>query len=55
MGSAIAGLVIGGTLLGWFIDSRADTSPVLTLIGVAAGIAAASYYLYVKFRSISKD
>lgn len=55
IGSAIAGLVAGGMLLGWFIDTRADTSPVLTLIGLAVGMVTAGYYLYVKFRSVSKD
>ena len=55
IGSAIAGLVAGGMLLGWFIDTRADTSPVLTLVGLAVGMASASYYMYVKFRSFMKD
>ena len=55
IGSAMAGLIAGGLLLGWFIDSRVDTGPILTLVGVAVGIASASYYLYVKFRSFLKD
>ena len=55
IGSAIAGLVAGGMLLGWFIDTRADTSPILTLVGLAAGMASAGYYMYVKFRSFLKD
>jgi F0F1-type ATP synthase assembly protein I len=55
IGSAIAGLIAGGLLLGWFIDTRVDTSPILTLVGLAIGMASASYYLYVKFRSVSKD
>ena len=55
IGSAIAGLIAGGMLLGWFIDTRADTSPVLTLVGLAVGMASASYYMYVKFRSVMKD
>jgi F0F1-type ATP synthase assembly protein I len=55
IGSAIAGLVAGGMLLGWFIDTRAHTSPILTFVGLAVGMATASYYMYVKFRSVSKD
>jgi len=55
IGSAIAGLVAGGMLLGWFIDTRADTSPILTLVGLAVGMASAAYYMYVKFRSFLKD
>ena len=55
VGSGIAGLIAGGMLLGWFIDSRADTSPVLTLVGLAVGMVTACYYAYAKFRSFLKD
>lgn len=55
VGSGIAGLIAGGMLLGWFIDSRAGTLPVFVLVGVAVGIATASYYVYVKFRTFMKD
>lgn len=55
IGSAIAGLIAGGMLLGWFIDTRADTSPVLTLVGLMVGIGTACFYAYVKFRSFLKD
>jgi F0F1-type ATP synthase assembly protein I len=54
VGSAIAGLVAGGMLLGWFVDSRADTSPVFVLVGLAVGMVTASYYAYVRFRSFMK-
>jgi F0F1-type ATP synthase assembly protein I len=50
VGSAIAGLVAGGMLLGWFIDSQAGTLPVFALVGLAAGITAACFYAYSKFR-----
>jgi F0F1-type ATP synthase assembly protein I len=50
LGSAIAGLVIVGTALGWFLDSRFGTSPLLTLIGVALGIILACAYTYAVFR-----
>jgi F0F1-type ATP synthase assembly protein I len=55
VGSAIAGLIAGGTVLGWFVDSRAGTSPVFVLLGLALGMVAASSYAYVKFRSFMKD
>ncbi|MFL6142267.1 MAG: AtpZ/AtpI family protein [Labedaea sp.] len=54
VGSAIAGLVAGGMLLGWFVDSRADSSPVFVLAGLALGMVTACYYGYVKFRSFMK-
>lgn len=55
VGSAIAGLIAGGMLLGWFVDSRADTLPVFVLLGLAAGMIAAGYYAYVKFRNFMRD
>jgi len=41
-------------LLGWFVDSRADSSPVFVLAGLALGMVTACYYGYVKFRSFMK-
>jgi F0F1-type ATP synthase assembly protein I len=55
VGSAIAGLIAGGMLLGWFVDTRANTSPVFALVGLAVGITTACYYVYVKFRNFMKD
>lgn len=55
VGSAIAGLIAGGMLLGWFIDTRANSTPVLTLVGLVVGIGTACFYAYVKFRSFLKD
>jgi F0F1-type ATP synthase assembly protein I len=55
VGSAIAGLIAGGMLLGWFVDSRAGTLPVFALIGLAVGLVTACYYAYAKFRNFMKD
>ena len=55
VGSGIAGLIAGGMLLGWFIDSRAGTLPVFVFIGLTVGLVTACYYAYVKFRSFMKD
>jgi F0F1-type ATP synthase assembly protein I len=55
VGSAIAVLVAGGMLLGWFIDSKADTLPVFTLVGLAVGITSACFYAYFKFRRFMKN
>lgn len=46
MGGTIALLVGGGLALGWFLDSRLVTSPLLTLIGVGLGVVSASFYMY---------
>lgn len=50
VGTGIAGLIAGGMLLGWFIDTRAGTLPVFAFVGLAVGIAAACFYGYIKFR-----
>jgi F0F1-type ATP synthase assembly protein I len=55
VGSAIAVLVAGGMLLGWFIDSKANTLPIFALVGLAAGMAAAGFYAYSKFRRFMKN
>jgi F0F1-type ATP synthase assembly protein I len=55
IGSAIAGLIAGGLLLGWFLDTRTNSTPVLTLAGLAVGMVTACFYAYVKFRSFLKD
>lgn len=44
----IAGLGVGGYLL----DSLLDTLPLFLLLGVAAGFAAALYYVYVQLKSL---
>lgn len=55
VGSAIAVLVAGGMLLGWFIDSKAGTLPIFALVGLAAGIMAACFYAYFKFRRFMRN
>ena len=55
VGSAIAALIAGGMLLGWFIDSRTGATPTFVLVGLAVGIVTACFYAYVKFKSFLKD
>jgi F0F1-type ATP synthase assembly protein I len=50
LGSAVVVLVVGCSVLGWFIDDRAHTSPVFVFVGLAVGIASACLYSYVQFR-----
>jgi F0F1-type ATP synthase assembly protein I len=39
LGSLLVGAVVAGTALGWLLDELLGTSPALSLIGVAVGIA----------------
>jgi F0F1-type ATP synthase assembly protein I len=49
IGGAVAGCVIVGLGVGWFVDGRVHTFPIFALVGLAVGIAAAAAYLYAKF------
>jgi F0F1-type ATP synthase assembly protein I len=40
LGFIIPGAVVGGVLLGWFLDEHLHTSPVLIVLGGLAGAAA---------------
>lgn len=52
LGSAMAGLIVAGLVLGWFIDSRAHTLPVFVFVGLALGMTASGYFAYKKFREM---
>jgi len=55
VGSAIAVMVAGGMLLGWFIDSKANTLPIFALVGLAVGMTTAGFYVYFKFRRFMRN
>jgi F0F1-type ATP synthase assembly protein I len=55
MGSVLAGQVAGGLVLGWLVDKGLHTLPVFTLVGLAAGLVAAAFYLYSVYQKFSKD
>jgi F0F1-type ATP synthase assembly protein I len=40
LGFIIPGAVVGGVLLGWFLDEHLHTSPILIVLGGLAGAAA---------------
>lgn len=52
LGGLLAGAVVAGTLLGLFIDSRAGTSPVFTLLGVGLGIVTGAVGFWVRVRAV---
>jgi F0F1-type ATP synthase assembly protein I len=55
LGSGIAILVGGGMALGWFIDSKAQTSPAFALVGVAWGMVMAGWYSYRQVKKYTQD
>jgi F0F1-type ATP synthase assembly protein I len=50
LGGFLAGAVVAGLLLGLLVDSRADTSPVFTLVGLALGIVAGAVGFWLRVR-----
>lgn len=52
LGGLLAGSVVLGAFLGLFIDSRADTSPTFTLLGIGLGILAGGVGFWVRVRSV---
>ena len=50
LGGFLAGAVVAGMLVGLLVDSRADTSPVFTLIGLALGIVAGAVGFWLRVR-----
>lgn len=45
LGGEITGAVLGGVAVGWWLDSKFDTDPWLTLLGTMLGITVALYQL----------
>jgi len=50
LGTTMAVLIAGGMLIGWFVDSRAHTVPIFTMIGLAVGLVSTCWYGYAKVR-----
>lgn len=50
VGSTVVVMVVGFTILGWFIDGRAHTSPAFVFTGLAVGIVTACVFAYSRFR-----
>lgn len=55
IGGLMAGSLLAGMGLGWFVDSRLDTMPVFTLVGLVCGIAAAVVGTWVRVRPFLRD
>jgi F0F1-type ATP synthase assembly protein I len=55
LGGLLAGSVIAGLVIGLFIDDRAGTEPVFSLIGVFAGIICGAVGFWVRVRAALRD
>jgi F0F1-type ATP synthase assembly protein I len=50
LGAVSALILVIGLALGWLADKPLHTFPILTFVGLAAGIAGAARYTYLEIR-----
>jgi len=55
LGGLLVGAVVGGTLIGLFIDSQAGTEPVFAVIGVGLGIVAGAIGFWLRVRAALRE
>lgn len=46
VGFFIGGSIVSGTFLGFWLDGKLNTAPILTIVGMLLGIAVAAYGVY---------
>jgi ATP synthase protein I len=54
MGFSLVFWIVGGALLGRWLDARWDTAPVLTLVLLVIGMTIGFYDAYRRLREITK-
>jgi F0F1-type ATP synthase assembly protein I len=55
IGGVVAGVLVAGLALGWWIDRLFDTSPIFVLVGIALGIAGGIWHTIVRLRRYLKN
>jgi F0F1-type ATP synthase assembly protein I len=55
IGAVVAGVLVAGLALGWWIDTLLDTSPIFVLVGIALGIAGGIWHTIVRLRKYLKN
>ncbi|MGH3936116.1 MAG: AtpZ/AtpI family protein [Pseudonocardiaceae bacterium] len=55
LGATTAAILVIGLGLGWLVDEVVNTRPVFTLAGLALGIVATCYYVYLKLNQYLKE
>lgn len=49
-GFAVGGSLVGGVLVGRYLDTQLHTTPLLLLLGLLGGFASSLYLIYVIYR-----
>jgi F0F1-type ATP synthase assembly protein I len=55
IGAVVAGVLVAGLAVGWWVDGLLDTSPIFVLVGIALGIAGGIWHTVVRLRSYLKN
>ena len=55
LGGVLVAAVVGGMVIGLVVDSRAGTSPTVTLIGIAVGVVLGAVVFWLRVRSALRD
>jgi Putative F0F1-ATPase subunit Ca2+/Mg2+ transporter len=55
IGTYNVGCLLAGMAAGWFVDSRLDSTPALTLVGLAVGIAVGVVGTWFRIRPFLRD
>lgn len=50
IGAAVAGVLVAGIALGWWVDGLLQTSPIFVLVGVALGMVGGIWHTVVALR-----
>jgi len=50
IGAVVAGVLVAGIALGWWVDGLLQTSPIFVLVGVALGIAGGIWHTVIALR-----
>jgi len=55
LGGLLAGSVVAGLVGGVFLDDRAGTSPLFSLLGIGAGVVLGGVGFWLRVRSALRD
>lgn len=55
LGGLLAGAVVAGLVVGLLLDSRFDSAPVCTLLGLFLGVLAGAVGFWIRVRAALRD
>jgi F0F1-type ATP synthase assembly protein I len=55
IGAVLAGVLVAGIALGWWVDGLLHTSPIFVLVGIVLGIAGGIWHTVIALRRYLKN